>query len=188
MAERARAEGYRIWARVGKTEGISMNTLISIRTELIRLGWPETHDRITDFLTKTGITCIQALPEEGMQILLGHLKRVVADPPPPADDLSEELALLSVYCDRLGLSLNGLWMRLWLNSQGIVNLKLASKEQLDELCCQLAECKPEAYTIPIKREIRELRAAMAGIVDILLIVQPNNPKVAALKQNYLTEK
>ena len=158
-----------------------MNTLISIRTELIRLGWPETHDRITAFLTKTGVTCLEALPEKAQETLLTHLRKVPSD-------LSEELALLSVQCDRLGLSQNGLWMRLWLNSQGIVNLKLASKEQLDELCCQLAECKPEAYTVPINREVRELRAAMAGIVDILQIVQPNNLQIAALKQNYLTQK
>jgi hypothetical protein len=158
-----------------------MQTLISIRTELIRLGWPETHDRITTFLTKAGVTCLEALPEKGKEVLLKNLMKTPSD-------LSEELALLSVHCDRLGISLNGMWMRLLLNSQGIVNLKLASKEQLDELCCQLAECKPEAYTIPINREIRDLRAAMAGIVDILQIVQPNNPKVAALKQNYLPQK
>jgi hypothetical protein len=158
-----------------------MNTLISIRTELIRLGWPETHDRILSFLTKTGVTCLDALPEKAQEALLNNLRKCPSD-------LSEELALLSVQCDRLGLSLNGFWLKLWLNSQGIVNLKLASKEQLDELCCQLAECKPEAYTTPINREVRQLRAAMAGIVDILQVGQPNNPKVAALKQNYLTQK
>lgn len=158
-----------------------MQDLSAIRTELIRLGWPETHDRILGFLAKAGATCIEGLTEKAQETLLTHLRKVPSD-------LSEELALLSVQCDRLGLSQNGLWMRLWLNSQGIVNLKLASKEQLDELCCQLAECKPEAYTVPINREVRELRAAMAGIVDILQIVQPNNLQVAALKQNYLTQK
>jgi hypothetical protein len=166
---------------MAKRGGRKLNTLISIRTELIRLGWTETHDRIIAFLTKTGVTCIEALTEKAQESLLTHLRKVPSD-------LSEELALLSVQCDRLGLSLNGMWLRIWLNSQGIATLRSASKEQLDELCCQLAECKPEAYTIPINREIRELRAAMAGIVDILQIVQPNNPKVAALKQNYLTPK
>jgi hypothetical protein len=158
-----------------------VNTLISIRTELIRLGWPETHDRLLSFLTKTGVTCLDALPEKAQEALLNNLRKCPSD-------LSEELALLSVQCDRLGLSLNGMWLRLWLNTQGIATLRTASKEQLDELCCQLAECKPEAYTIPINREIRDLRAAMAGIVDILQVVQPNNSKVAALKQNYLTQK
>jgi hypothetical protein len=176
------------WEKAFRFGDFKMQTLISIRTELIRLGWTETHDRIIAFLARAGVTCIQALPEEGMQVLLGNLKRVVADPPMPADDLSEKLALLSVHCDRLGLSLNGMWLRIWLNSQGIATLRSASKEQLDELCHQLAECKPEAYTIPINREIRGLRAAMAEIVDILQIVQPNNPRVAALKQNYLSQK
>lgn len=158
-----------------------MQTLIAIRTELIRLGWTETHDRITAFLTKVGVTCLEAMPEKAQGTLLNNLRKTPAD-------LSEELALLSVQCDRLGLSQNGLWLRLWLNSQGIATLRMASKEQLDELCYQLAGCKPEAYTTPINREVRQLRAAMAGIVDILQIVQPNNPQVAVLKQNYLTQK
>jgi hypothetical protein len=139
--------------------------IIEIQNQLIRLGWPETHERIQSFLARAGVTCVEGLTEKGQQVLLSRLKVIPAD-------LLDALSLLSCHCDRLGISQKGLWLTLWLDAKGIPSLQVATIEQVLELCEVLSRCQPEAYTVPINREIRAIRTELAEIVNILRRTTP----------------
>jgi hypothetical protein len=151
---------------------------ILIKTELARLGWPESHDRITAYLSKARVTCLDALPETAQQTLLGHLQKVSAAPVDYADLLVE----IDIHCDRLGLTRNGVTLRLWLQSQGLNSLLAANADQLIDLRDFLKECRPDPYTIPVSRILNKMYAVLSEILDILQGVAPTDRRVAMLKE------
>lgn len=151
-------------------------TLIQIRTELLRLGWGESHERVRAFLTRCGVTCLEALPQQRQETLLKKLKELDAP-----DDMIELTTKLSVLCDYKGLSLDGFWMKLWLNQNAVESRHYLTPQELTRLIEDLDGCKSEGYTIPIKRELAEMRSIMAEIVDILQAGQPQSQRIANLK-------
>ncbi len=168
-----------------------MNHLIAIRTELARLGWDESHDRILVFLSRAGVTCLDMLPEEGQHALLNKLKAVSLEAGSLQPfDYSDLLIEIEVHCDRLGINRRGVTIGLWLQANSLSDLLSANGTQLIDLRDFLKGCKPELHTVPVTRFLNRMYSLMLEILDILLGVQPMNYRIANLKEtlSQLTKK
>jgi len=164
-----------------------MGTVVAVRTRLVQLGIAEDHPRVTKYLANAGVTCLEALPERGLAVLLDKLMSLQKEQPEKPVDYADLLIEVNVQCDRLGISRNGPMIGLWLRGAGLGSLTCANEDQLIDLRNFLRDCRPDAYTTPVMRNLAAQDRVIGQIIDILQAVTPNDFRLATLKGQLLSE-